>query len=391
MKSSIERIPVQGIIAAAGSRTSALTEIGAHGPECVAEIFLAELVSRMSLLDEPEDPAVVQWDLGFADNRIGFVLETGTGTVRAGWAAEPDVVVRQDLPEALQAVFGPAGPHQATREMFVEVPGGRPGLDPGDPLVVRHASAVRAAKLVRDVLSGPRLDLAEIAIRAGADKWGTHWYTDLYERYFGSFRDHPVSVLEIGCDGGESLRMWAHYFSRGVIHRLDTQPGHGGGAPRARIVEGDQGDAASLRTLAERFGPFDIVIDDGTHVSEHVITSFTTLYPHLNPGGLYVIEDIGSSYWPSWGGSSVDLNRPDTSLGFVKTLVDGLNHQQLVRDDPYEPTLTDRTVSGVCLHHNIAFIEKGVNTERGAPAWVSAAGPLAASQAPRRRGGASTC
>ena len=83
-----------------------------------------------------------------------------------------------------------------------------------------------------------------------------------------------------------------------------------------------------------------------------------------------MIEAIGVSYWPGWGGTSTDLNSPGTTAGFVKTLLDGLNHQHIMRAGEYEPTLTDRTVSGVHMHHNIAFMEKGLNTERSAPEWV---------------------
>jgi hypothetical protein len=52
---------------------------------------------------------------------------------------------------------------------------------------------------------------------------------------------------------------------------------------------------------------FDIIIDDGSHVNEHVITTFEYLLPILNNEGLYVIEDTQTAYWPEYGGSSHHL------------------------------------------------------------------------------------
>ena len=40
----------------------------------------------------------------------------------------------------------------------------------------------------------------------------------------------------------------------------------------------------------------DLVIDDASHVYEPTLASFETLFPHLRPGGLYIIEDWQWSY-----------------------------------------------------------------------------------------------
>jgi hypothetical protein len=74
------------------------------------------------------------------------------------------------------------------------------------------------------------------------------------------------------------------------------------------------------------------------------------------PNGIYAIEGTQTSYWPNHCGSSEDLNRADTTRGFVKRLVDGLNHQEL-RIPGYEPR-------AVHCDHNPVFIQKGLNSER---------------------------
>ncbi|MEV0384948.1 class I SAM-dependent methyltransferase [Nonomuraea sp. NPDC050643] len=348
--------------------------VAALGPAAIAEIVLAEVAALTGVLPGPEEKVPVQFDLGFGGARIGYVLTVGGGgaaTVEAGTLAEPDVVIRQDLTELIRSVYGEAGTHVATREITLNAPDGPPGSDPTGQLARRRANAVAAARSASRAATQNPAGLTELAIGTGTDKWGRHWYTATYERHFDRFRDGRVRVLEIGCDGGESMRMWTHYFRRGELLRLDSKDKALITPPRARSVFGAQDDVGFLTRIVAEHGPFDVVIDDGSHVNSHVITSFGTLFPHLRAGGLYVIEDLGASYWPGWGGSSTELSSPATTVGFIKELLDGLNHQQLVRDGAYEPSLTDRTVSGLSLYHNIAFIHKGLNSERGAPAWVT--------------------
>jgi hypothetical protein len=54
--------------------------------------------------------------------------------------------------------------------------------------------------------------------------------------------------------------------------------------------------------MSQKYGPFDMIIDDGSHLSPDVIYSFENLFGHVKSGGVYVIEDICTSYWPHYGG-----------------------------------------------------------------------------------------
>ncbi|MFD9698067.1 class I SAM-dependent methyltransferase [Lentzea sp. NPDC059081] len=353
---------------------AAVTAIAELGPDVVAEAVLAEVAALTQVLPGPGEKVPVQWELAFGGDALAYVMTVGGQgvTVEQGRVDSPDVVVAQDLSELLRSVYGEAGKHDATREVTLHAPDGPPESDPDGSLARRRALAISAGRTASHAASRHPADLTELAISAGADKWGRHYYTDVYERYFGALRDRQVRVLEIGCDQGESALMWTHYFRRGRLVRVDSRDKAIMTPPRAVAVHGAQDDEDFLAGVARDHGPFDVIIDDGSHVNSHVTTSFTALFPHLRPGGLYVVEDVGASYWPGWGGSSTDLSSPSTTVGFVKTLLDGLNYQQHVReDDDYEPTLTERTVSGVCMHHNIVFVEKSRNTQRGAPKWVT--------------------
>jgi hypothetical protein len=102
-----------------------------------------------------------------------------------------------------------------------------------------------------------------------------------------------------------------------------------------------------------------IVIDDGSHVSNDVIVSFGTLFDYVRPGGLYVVGDLQTSYWefPADPG----FVNPRSSIGFLKSLVDGLNYPEILSISNRPRQHTDEWISGIHLCHNLAFIEKNGN------------------------------
>ena len=210
--------------------------------------------------------------------------------------------------------------------------------------------------------------LRSIALAHGTDKEGAHSYADAYERHLGHLRDRPLTLLEIGIGGyadptrgGASLRMWKQYFPAAHIIGLDVKDKSVVAEDRITILQGDQGDRAFLADLGSRYGPFDVVIDDGSHRCEHVIGTFQALFPFVRDGGFYVVEDLQTSYWGRYGGSS-GSRRESTSMTMLQRLTDGLNYQEF--DIPgYEPTYTDIWVRSLSFYHNIAFIQKGANLE----------------------------
>lgn len=174
-------------------------------------------------------------------------------------------------------------------------------------------------------------NLNNLALVHGTDKWGHHSYTQHYSTYFSKFRNERLSILEIGiggydnqANGGHSLRMWKDYFPNSVIYGLDIINKSLLTEKRIRILQGDQTDTVFLKEIIEKNGRMDIIIDDGSHNPFHQIITFKTLFPQLNPGGFYAVEDTVTTYFKSWGGSE-NINNPDTFLGFAKRLTDCVN------------------------------------------------------------------
>ena len=215
-----------------------------------------------------------------------------------------------------------------------------------------------------------RRNLRRLAQIYGSDKWGNHWYCQHYERHFSEMRNKPLTLLEIGIggyddprSGGRSLRMWRRYFRRGRIYGIDLADKSPHNARRIRTFRGDQTDCEFLCQVIAEIGKPDIIIDDGSHINSHVISTFEFLFPLLADNGVYVVEDTQTSYWPEFGGSSEGHMSARTSMGFLKGLIDGLNHAEYKRSN-FIPCYYDKWIVSMHFYHNLVFVYKGMNNEQ---------------------------
>lgn len=155
----------------------------------------------------------------------------------------------------------------------------------------------------------------------------SHGYDRYYVRHLSSRRLSAMRVLEIGVGGykrprpGGSLAVWRDYLSRSRIVGLDISDKNVRLGRRVGFVRGDQADPAALNQVIEALGgPPDLVVDDGSHLDTHAWASFRHLFPLMPPGSVYVVEDLHTSYWESFGGSIPA--KGSTAIGLAKVLVD---------------------------------------------------------------------
>jgi demethylmacrocin O-methyltransferase len=225
-------------------------------------------------------------------------------------------------------------------------------------------------RLKSKILSaGKGRDLNKLGHIYGTDKVNGHFYAPHYMTHLSRFRLKRIKLLEIGVGGdadplfgGHSLRMWKRYFPFGKITGVDIHDKSVMEERRIKIFQGDQVDEPFLNEVERLAGPFDIIIDDGSHINEHVIETFRILFPKLKDGGIYVVEDTQTSYWEEYGGDSVNLQNPKTMMNFFKSLVDCLNHTEFVLPG-YERSYYDRKIVSMHFYHNMVFICKGDNNE----------------------------
>jgi SAM-dependent methyltransferase len=149
-------------------------------------------------------------------------------------------------------------------------------------------------------------------------------YFEIYDRHFARFRGTDVTIMEIGVGHGGSLQMWRQYFGkRCQVIGVDTNERcKAFEEPGIQIEIGNQADRDFLRLLMAKYPGLDIIVDDGGHQMVEQITSFEELFWHLSENGVYLCEDLHTSYWLEFGGG---LRRAGTFIEFSKGLIDALN------------------------------------------------------------------
>lgn len=122
----------------------------------------------------------------------------------------------------------------------------------------------------------------------------SHNYGPFYEEFLKPLRDKEVTLLEIGILNGNSLRSWRDYFAAGTVVGVDNEPSRIFKEEEERITTllGDSNHPEQVAKLVEEFGPFDVIIDDGSHRPIHQQKQIVPLLPLLKPGGFYFIEDL---------------------------------------------------------------------------------------------------
>lgn len=188
--------------------------------------------------------------------------------------------------------------------------------------------------LICSFANGTNLD--SLALKYGTDKSSAfHNYTTIYEKYLGPLQHKNINFLEIGFAGGYSAHMWDEYFSnqQSKLYFIDINPDCfkyiNDLTTRCTLNLVNQANAVELTQWLKLVGDeFDIIIDDGSHQMEHQITTFKTLFPRLKKGGIYIIEDLHTSYWRDYG-SDGDCQNPQASpasaIRYLQNLVDDLN------------------------------------------------------------------
>jgi hypothetical protein len=162
-----------------------------------------------------------------------------------------------------------------------------------------------------------------------------------------------MSVLEIGIYRGASLQMWRDYFPNAQVYGLDINDVKVMGE-RIHVVRGDQSDDELLARIRE-LGPFDVIIDDGSHFGTDVHATFAGLFDSLQADGMYVIEDMHTAYQPDYGGGPPGT--PQTSVTLVQNLIDAVNRRHVAEEYP-DVAAALLPITALHVYPRIAFIQR---------------------------------
>lgn len=201
------------------------------------------------------------------------------------------------------------------------------------------------------------------------DKVTLHNYQIYYASHLEGYIGRPFKLLEIGIGGenrelgGASIKMWNRVFAQVEIYAIDIYQKRELNSSKIKTYVVDQGDAEALKVFADQYGPFDVIIDDGSHRRSDQLTSLFNLIDYVVPGGYYILEDYFTSYWPVYDGSTLAKDFLDTPVRWIKQTVDIINRNTLLSEE-VKSHLPDWQIDGLHVYPGIAFFKKGMQENR---------------------------
>ena len=208
-------------------------------------------------------------------------------------------------------------------------------------------------------------DLKKISLLYNSDKV-EHGYIDIYHEYFKKIKDEKLKILEIGIADGYSLLTWSDYFKNSTIigidiHKIDIVEKKLD-RKNIEIHQGSQNDENFIKSIIDKYGSFDVIIDDGSHIVKDVKKSFKLLFPTLTNNGLYIVEDMQTSYIHFFGGNPFDLKYSNSHMNFFKNLTDSLNYQEIANPF-YIKKEYDSKIINISFYQNMVVVRKGENNK----------------------------
>jgi ubiquinone/menaquinone biosynthesis C-methylase UbiE len=193
----------------------------------------------------------------------------------------------------------------------------------------------------------------------GGGKW-VHYF-DIYEKHLNKFVGKDIFILEIGVCNGGSLQIWKKYFGdKCKIVGIDNDPYTEYEEERIIVKIGSQNNVEFLNEVISEYGTPDIIIDDGSHIQSDILQTLSVLYPVLNPGGVYIIEDTHTAYMHEYGGGiSVPFN--------INTVLSRSCHDPTVEfiSEPYTQSIPH--LDSICFYNSVTVLEKKLNLEKVTP------------------------
>ena len=212
-------------------------------------------------------------------------------------------------------------------------------------------------------------------------------YLKAYEKHLSKFKNKSPLMIEIGCgypqsaqpEGaigmGGSLQMFREWLGKGTrVVGIDVieecreyeEPSKG-----IHIEIGSQTDPNFMLKIIENYGLPDIILDDGSHVDSDMKTTFE-IFPYLNTGGTYIVEDCGGNHLRTTGTSHKpkDFKSKDRFLTFAFEMVMQMNQYYAnnggsraagVLDNVFNAQNIGFLMSNISFYPNLAIIEKDLN------------------------------
>jgi len=213
----------------------------------------------------------------------------------------------------------------------------------------------------------------ELGKKHGSDKVTYHKYHEIYDFFLRPFYFKNGSILEIGIDSGCSLNLWLELFKNAFIYGVDIH--FEVISSRFNIIKADQSNINDLDRVIDtvykdndkRDNTLFFINDDGSHIPEHQLLTFNKLFPLLCEGGIYIIEDVETSYWTKRNGlygyeSTYGYKHPDSIVEIFKDVVDTVNSEYAGKRE--NRVMHHDKIGSITFSKNCIIIVKRTQEER---------------------------
>jgi hypothetical protein len=202
------------------------------------------------------------------------------------------------------------------------------------------------------------------------DKVTHHEYHKYYEPVLKPFYNSYGSIVEIGLGTGVSLPMWKNLFKYAHIYGVDKEY-ENRGDDRHTIYKADQSNVNDLNNLKKSLTDKNVffINDDGSHIPEHQLLTFNTLFPIVAEGGFYIIEDIETSYWTRgecYGyKTSYGYKHPNSMIEIFKEATDIINREFIVDKTRLSNKIQHYDyIESITFARNCIIVKKNYNANR---------------------------
>lgn len=231
----------------------------------------------------------------------------------------------------------------------------------------------------RDALDPPK-DMEDLPMM---DIWPT--YFEAYQNHWQRFRgEDEVVFMEIGVQSGGKIPMLRDYFGPGFVYigiDINEDCKHFDNGDWVHIEIGNSQDPVFIEYIKKKYPKVDLFLDDGGHTMDQQRFVFKELLPHVQPNGVYMCEDLSTSWGTDFGSKPFRGSRDlvflnGTMYGLIHRTIDWLNSGWIAGNVMHEdPTalvnkeffgkdesmwkVFQQTVSSIHIYTSIVVYEKG--------------------------------
>lgn len=201
------------------------------------------------------------------------------------------------------------------------------------------------------------MSLLKQRILDGLSKEGRHFnkhtnFADIYTNLLTPYIGKDMTLVELGVSHGGSLQLWREFLGDKVkIFGLDVAEHCLYKEPQIECMLVDQSKPEDLAKISS-IGPIDLFIDDGSHYSDNQIDTFEVVFPQIKSGGVYVCEDVHTSYRELY---NMGYKHPGSFIEYCKNIIDSMYHTE---SEEIQMNLHTHSILSIEFHFAMVIIRK---------------------------------